>query len=318
MIELELQLGITKHKAATFAEAEMLARAGVRDVMLAYSPVGSNIPRAVNYVRKYSDVVLSVIADHPMPIKALGAAMANAGQTIDVLLDIDTGQHRTGIAAGPQAKKLYQQIVETDGLNAGGLHVYDGQNHQTSCDQRKAAVDACWHMVKVFRDQLADAGWPVPRIVAGGTGSFPIYAEKDDVTLELSPGTCVFHDVRYGQQFPDLPFTPAALLLTRVVSRPTQDRITLDVGYKAVAADSPAGHRLVLPDLPDAEQVLQSEEYLVLLSARASHYVPGDELLAIPRHVCPTVALHRQIVVVSRGRQFERWNVVARDRCLSV
>lgn len=313
-----LERGIVKHKCATFAEAEMLVEVGVNDIFLAYSLVGPNIARAVAFGEKYPDVLFSVTADHQKPIAELGRAMTEAGQTIEVLLDLDSGQHRTGLPVGQQACRLYQQIADCQGLVPGGLHLYDGQNHQTAVAERTAAVDECWQATTQFRDQLVEAGCAVPRIVAGGSGSFPIYAAKDDPALELSPGTVIFFDVGYGKMFPDLEFTPAALILTRVISRPTEDRLTVDLGYKACASDPPVGQRLFFPDLPDAEQVLQNEEHLVLQTPRASQFEPGDELLAIPRHICPTSALHKQASIISGGKLSDRWDVAARDRWLTI
>jgi len=179
-------------------------------------------------------------------------------------------------------------------------------------------VLAAWQPGAALRDELVAAGLPVPRIVAGGTGSFPIFASIQDSVLELSPGTIIFHDWGYGSMFPDLQFTPAALLLTRVVSRPTENRVTLDLGYKAVASDPPAGNRLLFPDLPGAKAVLQNEEHLVLETSEASRFQPGDELLAIPRHICPTCALHKQVYVVAGGQLVGTWKVAARDRMLTV
>jgi D-threonine aldolase len=316
--QLELARGIAKHKCATLAEAEMLARAGVCDIFLAYNLVGPNILRAVRLLQVYAGVNLAVTADHVQPIAALGDAMHRARRSVDVLLDIDTGMHRTGTQVSPEAAALYQQIVRTPGLRPGGLHVYDGQNHQTAVAERAAAVHAAWERVVPFRDELIAAGLPVPRIVAGGTGTFPVYAAIDDPTLELSPGTTVFYDAGYASAFPDLPFQIAAVLLTRVISRPAPDRLTLDLGYKACASDPPAGKRLIFPDLPDAEQVLQNEEHLVLQTPEANRFRPGDELVAIPWHICPTTALHKQVYVVSGGRLVGRWDVTARDRCLTI
>lgn len=318
VVRLELERGITKHKCATFAEAEMLAEVGVKDIFLAYSLVGPNIGRAVRFVEKYPDVTFSVTGDHPAPITALGAAMSDAGQSVDVLFDVDTGQHRTGLVVGERAKQIYRQIVETAGLNPGGLHVYDGQQHQESREERAAAINGEWVKVVTFRDDLVAEGWPVPRMVCGGTASFPVYAEKDDPTIELSPGTCVYQDTGYQSHFPDLDFTPAALLLTRVISRPTENRVTVDLGYKAVASDPPVGKRLTFPDLPDAVQVLQNEEHLVLETAEAQRYQPGDELLAIPTHICPTSALHKQVFVIVGGELVERWDIASRDRWLTI
>lgn len=318
IVKLQAEQGITKQKCATFAEAEMVADAGCKDVFLAYSLVGPNIARAVEFRKKYPDVTFSVTADHEIPIAALGKAMTDAGTTIDVLLDVDTGQHRTGIVCCSRAKKLYRLIAETPGLVPGGFHVYDGHQHQSSFEERKAAIDVEWAKVIAMRDELVAAGLPVPRIVAGGTGSFPVYAGKDDPTIELSPGTCVLNDGGYTAAFPDLDFPPAAVLLTRVISRPTEDRITLDLGYKAMASDPPVGKRCTFPDLPEAVAVLQNEEHLVLETARANEFQPGDELVAIPTHICPTSALHKQIVVVTDGQVTDHWKIASRDRQLTI
>lgn len=315
---LGLNRGIAKGKCATFAEAEMLVEAGVKDVFLAYNLVGPNIDRAVRFRQRYPDVQFACTADHPGPIAALGQALRAAGLTMDVLLDIDTGQHRTGLVAGPEALRVYRVLANTPGIRPGGLHVYDGQNHQRDRHERAAAVANGWEPVARLCEQLAAVELPVPRIVAGGTGSFPIYAAMRDPRIELSPGTVVFHDSGYRETFPDLNFVPAALLLTRVISRPTPERVTFDLGYKAVASDPPAGSRLSFPDLPDATAVLQNEEHLVLETAAASSFQPGDELLAIPRHVCPTSALHKQVYVVHGGEVVARWDVVARDRWINV
>lgn len=316
--QLEIERGIVKHKCATFAEAEMLAECDVPDIVLAYNLVGPNIRRAVLFRQRFPSVSFAVTGDHPVPLAALGAAMTAAGLTIDILLDIDTGQHRTGCAVGPQAAELYRLIVRTPGLGPGGFHVYDGHQHQHSRDERRVAVNQEFDKVLAFRDELAAEGLPVPRIVAGGTASFPIYAERSDPAIELSPGTCVFNDAGYSEAFPDLVFPPAALLLTRVVSRPAPDRITFDLGYKAIASDPPAAKRLTLLDLPDAELVLQNEEHLVVRTARAAEFQPGDEAFAVPRHICPTSALHKEVFVVSGNKLVGRWEVAARDRWLTV
>lgn len=318
IVELQLARGIVKHKCATIAEAEMLAIAGVRDIFWAYNPVGPNINRVVQFALRFSDVQFAVTADHARPIAQLGSALAAAGKTVAVLLDLDSGQHRTGVPAGPAARKLYEQIAATEGLVPGGFHLYDGHNHQRDFQERKAAVLAGWQAATALRDECVAAGLPVPRIVAGGTGSFPIFAALDDPAIELSPGTIIFHDWGYSETFPDLRFTPAALLLTRVVSRPTENRVTLDLGYKAVASDPPAGNRLMFPDLPDAKAVLQNEEHLVIETSEAARFQPGDELLAIPRHICPTCALHKQVSVVSGGRLTDTWTIAARDRQLTI
>ena len=201
VVQMEIELGITMHKCATFAEAEMLAQAGVTDIFLAYNMGGPNINRVVVFRQAYPEVTLSVTADHALPIGQLDEAMQMAGLAVEVLLDVDSGQHRTGGVPDEKAEELYRQIDDAAGLVAGGLHLYDGQNHQTDVGERRVAVDACWSQAIGLHDQLLAKGWPVPRIVAGGTASYPLYAEKSHPALELSPGTLVFHSADGGRSW---------------------------------------------------------------------------------------------------------------------
>jgi len=319
VVRLQLERGITKQKAATIAEAEMLAQAGCRDVLLGYNLVGPNIPRAVEFLRRYPEVRFAATADDPGPVAALSSAVAAAGLRMELLVDINPGRDRTGLPAGESARALYRQIAAAPGLMPGGLHLYDGQHHQRDPEDRRRAVLEQWEPIAALRDQLRLDGLPVLRLVCGGTPTFPIYATFEDPAIELGPGTCLFHDAGYGEKFPDLAgFTPAALVLTRVISRPTPRRVTFDCGTKSVASDPPLGQRLVFPDLPDAVQLLHNEEHLVVETDAAEQWRVGDWTLAIPRHVCPTAVLHRSVYVVSGGRCCGEWEVAARDRKLTV
>ena len=110
----------------------------------------------------------------------------------------------------------------------------------------------------------------MPHLVLGGTPTFPIFAHMHLPGQECSPGTCVLHDHGYSTRYTDLPmFTPAALLLTRVISRPAVGLLTLDLGTKAVASDPPAGKRCFLLNVPDYEPVLQNEEHFVIATPTA-------------------------------------------------
>ena len=318
VVRLWLELGVTRHKCATLAEAEMLATAGAEDILLAYNIVGANIERVVAFRRRFPQVRLTVLVDHPQPLRALSEALRRADQHVSVMLDVETGLRRTGVPPGEAAIRLYRAIHEDGACEPAGLHWYDGHLHQRDRSEREAAVISEWETCRQLRAALEAEGLPVPTIVAGGTGTFPIYAGLSDAGIELSPGTCVFHDAGYEHTFPDLPFTPSARLLTRVISRPTARRITLDAGTKAVAADPPHEKRIVFPDLPDARIVLHNEEHLGLETDEANRFSPGDELLGIPWHICPTSALHREAIVVRHGLEYARWVVAARDRQLTI
>lgn len=319
IVRLELEAGVTKHKCATIAEAEMVASCGAPDVFLSYSIVGPNRGRMVKLMQAYPKTKFSVQADHPTVVKALAETVHAAGLTLDVFLDLDVGQHRTGVAPGETAVELYELIANSPGLRPAGLHVYDGHNHQESAAERETAVKQLLMPVLALRERLEKKGLAVPRIVAGGTPTFSIFAKMDLPGLECSPGTFFLHDTGYGSKFADLAgFVPAALLMTRVISRPTANRVTFDLGYKAVASDPPAGKRLTLLDVPDYTAVLQNEEHLVIETPAADRFQPGDVAFAIPTHICPTCALHRQAYVVENGRVTGTWDIVGRDRQLTV
>ncbi len=245
--------------------------------------------------------------------------MQNVRGTIGVLIDIDSGRHRTGVPVGPEARRLYELVSRSRGLRAEGLHLYDGHQRQSDPVERFRAVFAEWNQVLAFHDELLETGLSVPRVVCGGTPTFPCYAQLDHSAIELSPGTCVFHDAGYTEAFPEIAgFTPAALVLTRVISRPTENRVTFDVGTKAIAADPPAGRRMVFPEILDAVEVLHNEEHLVIETSVAGQWSVGDVTLVIPCHVCPTSALHREATVVSRRTVVDHWLVTARDRRLEL
>ena len=315
IVATQVALGITKCKAATIAEAEMAAMAGVRDIIVANQMVGPNVGRFLALMRTFPQVAFATIADDSGAIASLARAAANASATIEVLLDLDVGQHRTGIAPGPEAIELYQQINSAPSLRAGGLHAYDGHLQQKVRADRSVASDAAFAQVAALRTELQRLDLPVPRLVCGGTPTFPLHAQREGV--ECSPGTCVLWDAGYETKLPDLEFQHAAVLFTRVISHPTANRICLDLGHKAVASENPHP-RVIFPALPEARAVVHSEEHLVLETERAAEFPVGTALYGIPWHICPTVALHDRVHVVHEGRAGDTWPVAARARRLSI
>src|SRR4029079_10713145 len=132
--------------------------------------------------------------------------------------------------------------------------------------------------------------------------------------VTLSPGTCILHDVGYGQKYPELGFEPAAAVLTRCISRPGPQLVTFDVGTKAICSDPPAGQRCLLLGLEKAKAVLHNEEHLVLESADAQMWTHGAVTYAMPMHICPTVALYDFAHVVSGKKVVARYEIAARGR----
>jgi D-serine deaminase-like pyridoxal phosphate-dependent protein len=315
IVALQARLGITKCKCATIAEAEMAAGAGAKEITVATQLVGPNVARFLALTRAFPAVAFSTIADDPGAVAALARAAREANTTFEILLDLDVGMARTGIAPGPAAFELYRTIATSPGLRTGGLHAYDGHLRQPKLDERIAAAADGITRVDALHADLVRAGLPVPRVVWGGTPTFPVHARRPGV--ECSPGTCVLWDASYRTQVPDLDFLNAAVLLTRVISHPGTNRLCLDLGHKSVASEMPHP-RAVLPAIPDARAVTHSEEHLVIETVRAAAFPVGTALYALPWHICPTVALHDRVQIVRDHRVVDAWPVVARARRLSL
>src|SRR5882672_1642700 len=292
VIRMQVEQGITRFKCATIAEAEMTAAAGAEDVLLGYQPVGPNVDRFLELAARFPGVQFSCTTDNRASVGDLSDAAARSSTRLEILVDLDVGQHRTGIAPDTHAFDLYRLIAALPALAPGGLHAYDGHVHDSDVAERMAACEAAFAPVEILRRRLEREGLPVPRVVAGGTPTFPMHARRGNV--ECSPGTCIFWDAGYGKKLADLDFLPAALVLTRVVSKPTPNRLCLDLGHKAIASEMPPP-RVRLLGLEDVNFVVHSEEHLVIETPRAAAFSVGAPIYGIPRHVCPTVALHSEV-----------------------
>ncbi|MCH2177200.1 MAG: D-TA family PLP-dependent enzyme [Mariniblastus sp.] len=318
IIRIEKAMGIMSHKCATVAEAEMLATEGIPEILLAYQMVGPNLKRMVELVKTFPDTQFTTLIDHPTAAGQLGRLMKLADQEIAVLIDLNPGMDRTGIEPGPNAMELLEMVMGLEGLQLQGLHWYDGQNRHADLQQRRLAVDNGWNRFTLFRDQVLMNGIPIQRIVAAGSGSFPILAEKGEPQLQLSPGTTVLFDSELAEIFPEMPFIPAIGILTRVVSRNRWNEVTLDVGHKSCAADQPAGNRLRFPQFPNAKEINQTEEHLVISDPAVNELNLGDAIVALPRHACPTTAVHQFADVISNHERVAQWKIAARDRMLTI
>ena len=314
VIRRQLAAGLNKFKAATIAEVEMVASAGGKDILLAYQPVGPNIGRLRQLADRFQDVRFGAVVDCTQSVSRLNEAFADAPGKLHAYLDLDCGMHRTGIVAGGRAIDVYRAISDATNLSAGGIHAYDGHLHQSDLDERTEQCEVEFEIVRSLVEELKDEGMEVPELVAGGTPTFPIHAQQDDVIC--SPGTVFLWDYGYGTNIPDMDYLVAAVLLTRVISKPAKNRVCVDLGHKAVAAENPHP-RVRFLNLPDEEAIMQSEEHLVLHVDNDDLQV-GDILYGVPKHICPTVALYSKAQVIENSRRTGEWDIVARERRLTI
>jgi D-serine deaminase-like pyridoxal phosphate-dependent protein len=320
LIAWQVGLGIIQFKCATIAEAEMVAEVeGVRSILLAVQPVGPQIERWIRLASRFPDLQWSAVVDDASVVESLRSAAAACpiSKPLGIWIDLDIGQHRTGIAPDlVLGSELLRSLRASEpALRLDGLHAYDGHLGITDLTERTRTCDEAFAPVAALRSRIeTELGRPLG-VIAGGSPTFAIHAARANVSL--SPGTTVLWDAGYAHKLPDLPFEPAAVLLSRVISRPAARQVCLDLGHKAVAAEMPHP-RTVFLNLPDATAVSHSEEHLVVESPAADALRLGDVIYSLPWHVCPTVALHQEVWLAENGRATRAWTVQARSRRISI
>lgn len=315
IVEMQMQLGITKFKCATIAEGEMLGIAGAEKVLLAYQPVGPKVKRLLELTQKFPKTQFAALVDNVAAAKTLSETFAKAGQVLDVFLDLDVGMHRTGIPANEKAFSLYLFCKAFKGINPIGLHAYDGHLRETDLKLRKSKCDECFQQVEALASQIETLEGKKPAIIAGGTPTFPIHAKRQNVLS--SPGTCLLWDWGYATLFPDQAFQFGALVVCRIISKTGTDQICVDLGHKSIASEQ-AFPRVHFLNLPNAKQIGHSEEHLVLQVENNTDLEIGKVLYGVPKHICPTCALYEKAFVVKNGSVEKEWRIVARDRKLTI
>ncbi len=311
---LQLSEGITKFKCATIAEAEMLALAGARDVLLAYQPVGPKVRRLLALTRTYPLTTFACLVDDVSAAQSLAEAFQHEPGPLAVFIDLNVGMNRTGIAPGESAMRLFQAVSSMKGIRPVGLHAYDGHIRDKDPTIRSQRCSEAFAPVVKMQAELSKTGSLRPRIVAGGSPSFPVHARSTEV--ECSPGTFIYWDKEDLDGLPDQRFLPAALVLTRVISRPTRQLLCLDLGHKSIASEKDILHRVHFLNAPASEVVSQSEEHLLLKVADSGQYAVGNVFYGLPYHICPTCALYERAATIVDHKAEGEWTMIARDRMI--
>jgi D-serine deaminase-like pyridoxal phosphate-dependent protein len=292
------------------SEAEAFIDAGTGDVLITNEVIGGIKLRRLAQLARRARV--GVCVDDGGNVGELSSAAAAAGVVIDVLVEIEAGGNRCGVAAGDAAVQMVLAIRNAPCLRFAGLHAYNGaaQHCRTVAERRAASLFAA-DQARLTRDALARQGIACEIITGGGTGTCLLDAASG-VYNEVQPGSYVFMDVDYGRnEWESLPqFESSLFVLTTVMSTPASDRVIVDAGLKALSVDSGMplvhGRSGLLYTRPSDEHGILTDETGVRAPAL------GDKLALIPGHCDPTVNLYDYIVVVRRDRVEAVWPVIAR------
>jgi D-serine deaminase-like pyridoxal phosphate-dependent protein len=314
--KLLMQSGFTQFKCATIAEAEMLAEAQAPDVLLAYQPVGPKAERLAQIVKQFPKTTFSCLIDNAETAIHLDGIFKKIKHQIRVYIDLNIGMDRTGIKPGPEAEALYKKCQTLDGIISVGLHAYDGHLRDGNLEVRTKKSDEGFVPVIAMRQNLVGDGLKEPIIVVGGTTTFPVHASRKNAVC--SPGTFIYWDYGYHDTFKEQPFEFAALVMTRIISKPSENLICIDLGHKSIASENPLDKRVFFLNASNLTPTGHSEEHMVLKVNGPNQYTVGDVLYGVPFHICPTVALYDSALVVKDHQATDRWHMLARNRKIKI
>ena len=311
--------GVRHFKSATTREAQYLLQAvdqeGIRgaDLVLAYPLVGPPLRRLAHLARAHPNSRVSILCEDPTAVPSIPPELS-------IFVDVNSGMNRTGVPVTHES--VTREIARLAGERFRGLHYYDGHIHgEDAVERRSQAFDAYDRLMGLV-GRFDREGIPIGEIITSGTPSF-LYAlayepfgEIGDTTHRVSPGTVVLHDLRSEQEIEDLELLPAAVVFSRVVSHPAGDIVTCDAGSKSIAAEAGDPCAFVLGH-PALEALTPSEEHLPLRVHEGPRPERGSTLLLVPRHVCPTVNLAEEALLIDEGRVLGAVPVRARGHDLS-
>jgi D-serine deaminase-like pyridoxal phosphate-dependent protein len=319
---LQVEAGATGITVAKLGEAEVMAEAGLDDILIANQVIGAAKIRWL--LELAGRVRLAVLVDSLEGVRMLEDAFRDVGVGLDVLVEVDTGKGRCGLAELGDIVAVADAVTESTGLRLRGVETHEGHvaNGATSSSQmEELAADAGRRIVEVA-EELRRRGHAIDEISVGSTPAAPWTAAVSGIT-EMRPGTYVFNDVnqmRIDQATAD---DCALSVLATVISRPAPQRAVLDAGSKSLFSEAAReafalagyGGYGYMRQAPEARIVSLSEEHGVVSIPDGVEFPGiGERVEVIPNHVCPAVNLHDELHIVRGEDVLHVWSIAARGK----
>jgi D-serine deaminase-like pyridoxal phosphate-dependent protein len=303
---------------ATLGEAEAMVAGGIPGVHITSPQVTEPKIARLVALNAAAERGLSVVVDHPANLAALDQAARAANRKIDVLVDFEAGQGRTGVADEAALGALVRAALAAEGVTFRGIQSYSGnvQHIAVRAERRQRALAQVERLAAMLQ-RLRAAGVAVPIVTGGGTGTFDLDPEGKIFT-ELQVGSYIFMDVQYREAMADgrnaLPFETSLLVSTAVVSVNAAGYVTTDAGLKCFATDGP--YPEIASGAPPGSryEFFGDEHGKLVLPSGAEKPQLGARVECVTPHCDPTVNLHDFYHVVSGDTLVEIWPIEARGK----
>lgn len=312
---MQLERGAVGLAVAKVGEAEVMAGAGLDNILVAYPVFGAEKLRRLAQLARASKILVSL--DDEVTAQELSRATSEQGGTVGVLVEFDVGFHRCGLAPGPACVELAMKIEKLPGLKFRGLMTYFGNVWGTKEERRKEAKQVAECVARAL-EVFAEARIPV-EIVSGGSTPSAEFAHEIPGLTEIRPGTYVYNDLNTFYQGACRLEDCATRVVTTVVSTAVPGRAIIDAGSKTLSSDPlrsgpEAGYGCV-PEAPDAVLIKLNEEHGHLDITKSQHcFRVGEVLTVIPNHVCTCVNMHDEAFLLRNEEVVGCWRVAARGK----
>ena len=315
LARMQVERGAIGLTAAKVGEAEVMAEAGLDDILVAFPIFGAEKLRRLAAIAKTRRVILSL--DDEATARELSKAASAQGATVGVLVEFDAGFHRCGLRPGPDLVALAKRIESMPGLKFRGLMTYFGNIWGPREDRQQEARQVAGEVAKAHA-AFAEARLPVEIVSGGSTPSAEFAGEIGGLT-EIRPGTYVYNDLNTLYQGACRLEDCAARVVVTVVSTAVPGKTIIDAGSKTFSSDllgsgPKTGYGLVV-EAPDAPIIKFNEEHGHLDITKSGHrFRIGEVLTVIPNHVCTCVNMHDEVFLVRQGEVTGSWRVAARGK----
>lgn len=296
---MQLAAGAAGITCAKLGEAEVMADAGLTDLLIAYPMIGAHkMDRLEALARRVERLIVSL--DSYEVAEALSGVGERLGRPIDLYLEVDTGQHRVGRLPGEDAIGFAVGLERFKGIRLAGLMSHAGPTWKAGSEAE--AADFARRELVFLHEIKAALGRPELEISVGATPTAHLVGEMRGVT-EMRPGTYIFYD-RNSMGLNLVQESDCAMrILTTVVSHAAADRAVVDAGSKSLAMDPhrDGGHGHVV-GRPEISVARLTEEHAQLEFPAGTPLAVGERLEIIPNHVCPAVNLFDRAYGVRNGK----------------
>ena len=300
-------IGVT---CAKLAEAEIMAAGGVRDMLIANLIVGPQKVRRLVDVRRIADPIVCI--DHLDQAVPISRAMSEAGLRVRVIIEVDIGLKRVGVAPGEATLELAKKLIHLPGIELAGIMGYEGHLLTVpDADEKAAQIREALSTLVATKELLERSGIGGPIVSCAGTGSY-LYAIRQPGITELQAGGLIFMDAYYRHKCHVPDFDYALTVIATIVSRPTPGRAIIDAGRKTMHGDFQPPFVLGRDDIRVAR--LSAEHGELELAPSAQDLRIGDRLELVPGYADLTTVLHNQYDCFRGDRLVDIWPIEARGK----